>query len=356
MIVEEDVVYRATVRLHGERVERLRVVKERVPFVVEEHPASSMVPVCRWTAPARGSAVEGDTLTRISEVVAVDGGFFTMAGGRPGDPDALRRMLDGFGVFKREFFDEFSLQAGAYRPAEVVDLSRAAVASIEPYDRRRWVGALERKVAGFALLDGRLHRRESEPVLVAGTNGSGLPGKAHMERIGRSVGTPTVVPAWSADVADGSKGRGVFRLDRLDDAVAFAAAYASRSVDEVKVSGTVELLDRNSLRLDDEIFALAAGARQAVRHLGGELTWMPRPAVDAVFDLRDMLGWPDLHLDLLVDASERMLENLRPFVADPNSERNTHLIRDVVEQMDEAVERIAASRPADEAAPGLGRP
>ena len=177
-----------------------------------------------------------------------------------------------------------------------------------------------------------------------------------MERIGRSVGTPTVVPAWSADVADGSKGRGVFRLDRLDDAVAFAAAYAGRPVDEVRVSGAFELLDRNSLCLDDEVFALAAGARQAVRHLGGDLTWMPRPAVDAVFDLRDMLGWPDLHLDLLVDASERMLENLRPFIADPNSERNTHLIRDVVEQMDEAVERIAASRPSDEAAPGLGRP
>ena len=51
-----------------------------------------------------------------------------------------------------------------------------------------------------------------------------------------------------------------------------------------------------------------------------------------------------------------MLENLRPFVADPNSERNTHHIRDVVEQMDEAVERIAASRSAVETAPGLGRP
>ncbi len=83
---------------------------------------------------------------------------------------------------------------------------------------------------------------------------------------------------------------------------------------------------------------------------------MPRPAVDAVFDLRDMLGWPDLHLDLLVDASDGCWRIIRPFVADPNSERNTHLIRDVVEQMDEAVERIAASRPAVETAPGLGRP
>lgn len=351
MIVEVDVRYRAKVRLHGERAERLRIVRERVPFAVAELTGAEVV--CRWNAPTLRSAFAGDHETATSEVLGADGGFYRRVAGRPGSPDSLRAMLERERAFAFPDGDEFDLAAGVHRPTETVDLSKAAVAAIEPHDRRRWVGRLEKRIAGFALVDGALCRRRSEPVLVAGTNDAGLPGRLHMERIGRSVGRPTVVLAWSDDVLDGSAGRGVFRLDRLDAAVVFAATYAGVSTDEVKVSARFDLLGPHLLHLDDEVFALSAAARQAVRHMSGTLADLPRPIVDAAFDLRDMLPLPDIRHDLLRDAVERVVENLRPIVEDPNTERDVHALRQVLEEMDEALERVSAARPAETASPWI---
>ena len=354
MIVEVDVRYRAKVRLHGERAERLRIVQERVPFAVPE--LSGAEAVCRWNAPALRSAFAGDHETQTSEVLGAHGGFYRRVGGHPGSPDALRRMLERERVFAFPDGDEFDLPAGVHRPTETVDLSKAVVSAIEPYDRHRWVGRLERRIADFALVDGVFCRRRSEPVLAAGTNGSGLPGRLHMERLGRSIGTPTVVLAWSDEVMDGPVGRGVFRLDRLDAAVAFAAAYAGRTVEEVKVQARYELLAPHLLKVDEEVFALAAAARQAIRHLGGELTTLPRPIVDAAFDLRDMLHFPDLRHDLLQDAFERVVANLRPIVEDPNTARNVHTLRQVLEEMDEALERASSAKPAQIQSPWMATP
>lgn len=190
-------------------------------------------------------------------------------------------------------------------------------------------------------------------MLVAGMNDAGLPGRLYMERIGRPVGRPTVVLAWSDDVLDGSAGRGVFRLDRLDAAVAFAAAYAGGPTDDVKVSARFELLAPHLLRLDDEVFALSAAARQAVRHMSAHLTDLPRPIVDAAFDLRDMLSTSVVRHDLLVDAVGRVVENLRPIVEDPDTERDVHTLRQVLEEMDEALERVSAARPVETASPWI---
>ena len=354
MIVEADVRYRAKVRLHGERTERLRIVRERVPFAVPEYSGAEVV--CRWNAPALRSVFAGDHETQTSEVLGAGGGFYRRAAGSPGSPEALRRMLERERVFDIPDGDEFDLAAGVHRPTDTVDLSNAVVSAIEPYDRRRWFGRLEKRIAGFALVDGVFCRRKSEPVLVAGTNGSGLPGRLHMERIGRSVGTPTVVLAWSEDVLDGSAGRGVFRLDRLEAAVAFAASYAGRREDEVKMSARFELLAPQLLRIDDEAFALAAAARQAIRQMSGDLTDLPRPIVDAAFDLRDMLPLPDLRHDLLKDAFERVVENLRPIVEDPDTGRDVHTLRQVLEEMDEALERVSAARPTETASPWIAVP
>lgn len=356
MIVEADVRYRAMVRLAGERGEKLRVVREVVPFQIATHDGADAAVVCTWNAPASFSPFRGDRETTRSEVVAVGDGFYRKVGGRPSDAAGLRGLLDRFGVFEAGDRDDFDLAVGAHMPARVVDLSKAVVAAIEPYDRRRWVGRFEQRLAGFALVDGRLFQRRSEPVLVAGMNGGGLPGKAHMERIGRGIGTPTITAAWSADVDDGASGRGVFRLDRLDAAVAYAAAYAGADAASVKVEAHFDLHAPELLRIDDEMFALAASARQAVRHLTGDLHWLPRPAVDAAFDLRDMLAGRDLDRDLLQDAFERVVENIRPIVEDPNSHRDREHLRNVIEEMDEAADRLAAHSPSVETAPGFVRP
>ena len=356
MIVEADVRYRATVRLAGERTGKLRVVQEVVPFKIATHDAAEAAVVCTWNAPAGFSPFRGDRETMKSEVVSVGDGFYRKVGGRASDPAGLRRQLDRFGVFEPSDRDDFDLAVGAHMPARVIDLSKAVVAAIEPYDRRRWVERFEKRLAAFALVDGRLFQRRSEPVLVAGTNGGGLPGKAHMERIGRGVGTPTVTAAWSADVDDGSSGRGVFRLDRLDDAVAYAAAYAGMDAASVKVEAHFDLHAPELLLIDDETFALAASARQAVRHLTSDLHWLPRPAVDAAFDLRDMLALPELDRHMLQDAFERVVENIRPIVEDPNSDRDREHLRNVIEEMDEAADRLAASRPSVDTAPEFVRP
>lgn len=353
MIVEAEVRYRATVRLAGERTGKLRIVQETAPFKIAAHDAAEAAVVCTWNAPAGFSPIRGDRETMTSEVLAVGDGFYRKVGGRPADAAGLRRLLDKFGVFEAGDRDDFDLAVDTHMPARVIDLSKAIVAEIEPYDRSRWVGRFEQRLAGFALVDGRLFRRQSEPVLVAGANSGGLPGKAHMERIGRTIGTPTVVAAWSADVDDGSRGRGVFRLDRLDDAVAYAAAYAGMELHTVKVEARFELHAPELLRIDDEVFALAASARQAVRHLTGDLHWLPRPAVDAAFDLRDMLSRPELDRDMLQDAFERVVENVRPIVEDPNSDRDREHLRNVIEEMDEAADRLAANRPSIDTAPGL---
>jgi hypothetical protein len=312
--------------------------------------------VCTWNAPAGFSPFRGDREATPSEVVAIGDGFYRKVGGRPADAAGLRGLLDRFDVFKPGDHDDFDLAVDAHMPARVIDLSKAVVAAIEPYDRRRWVGRFEQRLAGFALLDGRLFQRRSEPVLVAGTDSGGLPGKAHMERLGRSLANPTVTAAWSADVDDGSRGRGVFRLDRLDDAVAYAAAYVGMDAASVTVEAQFELHAPGLLRLDDELFALAASARQAIRHLRGDLHWLPRPAVDAAFDLRDMIAWPEVDRDLLQDAFERVAENIRPIVEDPNSDRDRQHLRNVVEEMDEAADRLSAQRPSIETAPGFVRP
>lgn len=352
MIVEADVRYRAMVRLAGERIGKLRVVQEVVPFRIATHAAEDAAVVCTWKAPAPYTRIKGDTELTDSEVLAVGDGFYRKVGGRPADPAGLRRLLDKFDVFKPDDRDDFDLAVDAHMPARVIDVSKAVVAAIEPYDRRRWVGRFEQRLAGFALVDGRLFQRRSEPVLVAGTNSGGLPGKAHMERLGRSMANPTVTVAWSADVDDGSSGRGVFRLDRLDDAVAYAAAYVGMDAASVKVEARFALHAPELLRLDDETFALAASARQAVRHLRGDLHWLPRPAVDAAFDLRDMLAWPELDRGMLQDAFERVVENIRPIVEDPNSDRDREHLRNVLEEMDEAADRLASQRPSVETAPG----
>ena len=138
--------------------------------------------------------------------------------------------------------------------------------------------------------------------------------------------------------------------------MAFAASYAGQREDEVKMSARFELLAPQLLRIDDEVFALAAAARQAIRHMSGDLTDLPRPIVDAAFDLRDMLPLPDLRHDLLKDAFERVVENLRPIVEDPDTGRDVHTLRQVLEEMDEALERVSAARPTETASPWIAVP
>ena len=69
-----------------------------------------------------------------------------------------------------------------------------------------------------------------------------------------------------------------------------------------------------------------------------------------------MLPLPDLRHDLLKDAFERVVENLRPIVEDPDTGRDVHTLRQVLEEMDEALERVSAARPTETASPWIAVP
>ena len=141
----------------------------------------------------------------------------------------------------------------------------------------------------WTIVDGIVHERCAEPVLVVKSTSAGLSdafdpdarGIVVFDETDKRTSDDFVGPYASAASAD------TFRLDRAEAAAEHAAVRWQTDLREVKGVDGLEILRRDLLTYADEERAVAGVASEVYQMLFISMFLLPRPAAEALLDLRD---------------------------------------------------------------------
>jgi hypothetical protein len=291
MIVHLPIHWRGRVVLHGTRVFRDNLFREVVPITVPELSESEAVEFCRMQAPwdaARGQVVS----TRHHEGLFLRPSWDVGCASRLTGADIGESFRDGTLLRHWTVADEAYVRDGgkvANRDAPLA--ADTPVKSREGDDRLERIAAATRWVRErCTLVDGLAYERCHEPVLFATSTPKGTSLDAAAPDARWSVvfdGTTKLTHSDTLGVHPAAACADAFRIDRLESAVEHAAIRGSRPPEEVwRVQG-LEILRPDLIAYPDEERAIAAAAAEAYNQLRISIFLLPRPAAEAVLDLRD---------------------------------------------------------------------
>jgi hypothetical protein len=291
MIVHLPISWRGTCVAHGARSPRERLFQSIVPIRVPILSGEEAVEVCRRRA--SWSSALGQTIS----TRWCDGRFL-----RPTWNVGCSRQATASDLVESfragELLRAWKIADGRYLEDGPRTINAGAPLGPDAA-MKRWDGDDREARIAFAtrwiedrctLVEGIVHERCAEPVLIARSTAPGthldavVPdarGSVVFDDTDKRVFDDFVGPYASAASAD------TFRLDRAEAAAEHASVRWQTPPSDVAAVDGLEIVRPHLLAYADEDLAIAGVAAEVYRRLSISMPLLPRPAVEALLDLRD---------------------------------------------------------------------